>query len=281
MMSEELNSLITLNPYGDETPIVFIHPAGGQVHWYKELAKKFNQQRPVYAFMSMGLLVDDFPLLSVEETASLYITFLKKQSNIKKLILAGWSFGSLVAFEMNKQLSSDDYEIPLLVLLDPHNIQVSNREIPNSFLFEVLKKEFQINLDPAGVDTETNHFSPQEIILLMKDVLSIDPTMKSQLTQYIRAISVYLFNMYSMNLYRKSGVVDNIFLGLADDKKLYPFLEQTTIDDWNDHSKSIFCQPLAGDHFTILKNGSADFLFNRLVYVLSHMNDLKKFQTSN
>lgn len=269
MVDELTNSLIALNKHGDEMPVVFVHPAGGQIHWYSTLSKLFGKNRPFFALMSSGLLIDEYPLMTTQEMARVYIDFLEQKKIRMPCIIAGWSFGCNVAFEMTKLLIDKGHEIPLLILLDPQIMLIKPEQVPSCFLLDVLEKEFNILLPPEiDIEKMTNVSLENVIDILHKQVLLKDAVKKMQLTQYLRAIRVYLFNMFAMSNYLKEGTVSRIFLMLAENDKLYSFLKQATTIDWKDYAKEISQEIIPGDHYSMLYEQSAQLIVNRIKQLL-------------
>lgn len=95
-------------------PVLLVHPVGGDVLCYAELAAGFQGTGPVF-----GLQVPDVdpPLTSVPELAAHYIT---EASALPGAFhnLGGWSMGGVVALEMAQQLSRTGAEVGTLCLVD-------------------------------------------------------------------------------------------------------------------------------------------------------------------
>ena len=66
------NPIFILNAEGKKLPLIFIHPVGGQVYWYRDLAKAFGKDHPVYVFMSPGLINENYSFGSIEQMANDY-----------------------------------------------------------------------------------------------------------------------------------------------------------------------------------------------------------------
>jgi thioesterase domain-containing protein len=83
----------------DSAPIVLVHPIGGGVFCYAELARLVPGRRPVWAIAADGLLSGD-SAPTVTEIAEHYRAQLAARGIPEPAVLAGWSFGGLVAYEM-------------------------------------------------------------------------------------------------------------------------------------------------------------------------------------
>ncbi|PCE30707.1 non-ribosomal peptide synthetase [Burkholderia ubonensis] len=100
-----------------ERPVFLVHPTGGNVLCYRDLARRLGPARPVYALQDPGLEgVADYD--SVEELAALHIAHIRPLAGDGPYYLAGWSSGGVVAFEMARQLLAQREEVGLLALID-------------------------------------------------------------------------------------------------------------------------------------------------------------------
>jgi amino acid adenylation domain-containing protein len=123
----ERAALVRVRPGGTEPPVLLVHPVGGDVLCYADLAAGLGDRRSVY-----GLQVPDTdpPLESVPELAAHYISALSSLPDACRY-LGGWSMGGVVALEMARQLAQEGTDTGLLCLVDlvepPHRGQA--REI--------------------------------------------------------------------------------------------------------------------------------------------------------
>lgn len=114
-------SLVTIEngrPDAGRPPFVCVHPGGGTVLCYYELAARLGQDQPVYALQARGIHEGQTPRERVEEMASAYVEELLEARPDGPHHLAGWSFGGVVAYEMAQQLVERGHEVGLLALLD-------------------------------------------------------------------------------------------------------------------------------------------------------------------
>ncbi|WNG46961.1 amino acid adenylation domain-containing protein [Archangium minus] len=109
---------VTLQPQGSLTPVFWVHPVGGNVLCYAELARRLGTVRPFHALQATGLDGREAPLESVEEMARRYVEQVRAVQPEGPYLLGGWSLGGTVAFEMARTLRRQGQEVGLLVLLD-------------------------------------------------------------------------------------------------------------------------------------------------------------------
>ena len=117
--SDVLEQLIVpMQSKGDLPPIFFIHPSGGTVHFYADLARAMGRDRPFYGIEAQGLN-RELPLQScVEDMASLYIQAVRTVQPEGPYRLASWSMGVVIAYEMACQLRESGQDVSLLALFD-------------------------------------------------------------------------------------------------------------------------------------------------------------------
>jgi len=117
------SALVPVRRTGEETPLFCVAGAGGNVVYFHDLARALDQRRPFYALQPPGLDGRSAPLQRVEDLAAHYIGHIRTVQPHGPYVLAGHSFGGMVAFEMAHQLEGAGEQIEALLLLDtaaPH-----------------------------------------------------------------------------------------------------------------------------------------------------------------
>lgn len=115
---EPAGHLVTLEAAGEGPPWYFVHPAGGTVFCYRELARRLRGPRPVCALQARGIDGLETPHTSVEAMAEAYVAALRARQPAGPYYLGGWSLGGNVAFEMARQLTEAGETVARLALLD-------------------------------------------------------------------------------------------------------------------------------------------------------------------
>lgn len=111
-------ALVPIQPLGSNPPLFLVHPVGGNVLGYHELASHLPPDQPIFGLQALGLRGTEQPLHSVEEMASHYLKEIRTLKPHGPYLLVGYSSGGIVAFEMAQQLRQQGEPVPLLVLLD-------------------------------------------------------------------------------------------------------------------------------------------------------------------
>jgi amino acid adenylation domain-containing protein/non-ribosomal peptide synthase protein (TIGR01720 family) len=94
-------------------PLFCVHPVGGEVVAYHELARRLGPDEPVY-----GLQSPEPPIEDLQPMAAVYLEALRSVQPAGPYRLAGWSMGGLVAYEMACQLAEQGERVDLLALID-------------------------------------------------------------------------------------------------------------------------------------------------------------------
>ncbi|HEX2190626.1 MAG TPA: condensation domain-containing protein, partial [Longimicrobiaceae bacterium] len=118
----EGRGFVHLVPMGGETgalpPIFVVHPAGGIVFKYADLARHLEPDRPVYAIQAAGVMDGAEPLRTVDLMAQRYLEEVLRLQPQGPYYLAGWSAGGVIAMEMAHRLRAAGHEVALVGLLD-------------------------------------------------------------------------------------------------------------------------------------------------------------------
>jgi thioesterase domain-containing protein len=110
--------LVAIRGGGSKPPLFCLHPAGGGVLCYVDLAYHLGADQPVYGLQAAGWGDERPPLDSVEDMARCYVEAVRRARPRGPYALAGWSFGGFVAYEMARQLRLAGEDVSLLALLD-------------------------------------------------------------------------------------------------------------------------------------------------------------------
>jgi acyl transferase domain-containing protein/thioesterase domain-containing protein len=125
--------LVPIRTIGDKPPLFLLHPVGGGVQPYFQLAEYLDRAQPVYAIQNheFGSHVEH-SYCSIEEMAARYVESLQTVHPRGRFCLAGWSMGGILAFEMALQLSEKGETPEHLIMLDApaRFISTSEQEDP-------------------------------------------------------------------------------------------------------------------------------------------------------
>ncbi|MBS2549392.1 amino acid adenylation domain-containing protein [Catenulispora sp. NL8] len=108
-------ALVPVRAEGDATPLFFVHPVGGDVLCYSELAGLLGAGQPFYALQTPDV---DEPLETVEAMAAHYLKAITEAAPSGPYRIGGWSMGGVVALEIARQLTTAGHEVDLVAAVD-------------------------------------------------------------------------------------------------------------------------------------------------------------------
>jgi thioesterase domain-containing protein/acyl carrier protein len=111
-------SLVPLRARGALAPLFCIHPAGGTVFCYLELAKHLSRDVPLYGLQAQGIDGELPPHDTVAAMADHYVRAIKSAQPSGPYHVCGWSTGGIIAFEVARQFEARGDEVGLVALCD-------------------------------------------------------------------------------------------------------------------------------------------------------------------
>lgn len=119
--STAYDPVVTLQRYGDETPLWLVHPGVGEILVFLPLGK-YILERPVYTLRARGFGPDEPYFKDINEVVTTYHQAIKRHQPRGPYAIAGYSYGAMIAFEIAKVLESTGDEIRFLgsFNLPPH-----------------------------------------------------------------------------------------------------------------------------------------------------------------
>lgn len=117
---DSYSPVVTLQSKGDKAPIFFIHPGVGEVLIFMNLSR-YIIDRPVYALRARGFDGEPY-FASMKEIITTYYDAIKKVQPSGPYFLCGYSFGSILSFEIAKIMEAAGDEVKFLGVIDqpPH-----------------------------------------------------------------------------------------------------------------------------------------------------------------
>ncbi|MAZ04732.1 MAG: hypothetical protein CMN56_16485 [Sneathiella sp.] len=112
--------IVAIQPNGSRPPLFFVHPIGGEVLGYRELARHLKADQPFYGIQQFHSGDDFARYASIEDMADFYLGEIRELQPTGPYFLGGHSFGGLVAYRIAQKLSALGEEIAFLGLLDSY-----------------------------------------------------------------------------------------------------------------------------------------------------------------
>jgi amino acid adenylation domain-containing protein len=111
-------SLVPIQPKGSQPPIFCLHGGAGTILHLEPLARHLGGDQPFYGLQARGLYGGVAPLRRVEEMAVHYLSELRTVQPHGPYYLAGYCFGTIIAFEMAQRLVREGEGIALLAMFN-------------------------------------------------------------------------------------------------------------------------------------------------------------------
>lgn len=118
--SRPWSPLVPIQPLGHRPPLYCMHAAGGDVLFYRDLAKHLGPNQPLYGLQARGTDRKQTSHDQVEDMAGFYLDAIRAFQPEGPYYLGGSSFGGLVAFEMARQLEVAGQRVAFLGLFDTY-----------------------------------------------------------------------------------------------------------------------------------------------------------------
>ncbi|MEZ4805621.1 MAG: thioesterase domain-containing protein [Bacteroidia bacterium] len=116
--SSKWKYLVPIKTTGTKPPVYLIHGAGLEVLVFNDIAMYLDEEQPIYGIQAMGLQQDELPENTVEAIAAKYLKEVIKQNPDGPYSLVGFSAGSILAYEMARQLEMSGKNVSMLGNID-------------------------------------------------------------------------------------------------------------------------------------------------------------------
>ena len=270
LISSSTNSLpwsvlVPIKPNGNQPPLFCIHPAGGNVLCYQDLAYYLSSEQPFYGLQSVGLNLQNQPHISIEQMATHYIKELQTVQPNGPYFLSGWCLGGLVAFEMAQQLCHQGEEIALLALLDSYPPCVTSQEPEDdaALLVGLLGEELDlVGLLREGLDLleQLRQFELDEQLIYMVEKAKQKNLVPEDfdLAQAHHFLKIYKLNAQAAQNYKPQYYPGSIVLYKSSETDAD--LEST----WNEIVEHTEIYVVPGNHISMIREPHIKVLAEKL-----------------
>ena len=190
--------VVVIQPNGTKTPLWLVHPGVGEVLVFLNLAK-YLPERPVYAFRARGFDKGESYFVDIGDAVTTYLAAIKKKQLKGPYALAGYSYGSMLAYETAKMLESNGDQVSFLGVFNlPPHIKSRMRQL--SWVECILHLSYFLELitekHSRKLATEL-HGSPREEVLAIV-LTSADPHRLAELSLTLIALVNWANLAYSL-----------------------------------------------------------------------------------
>jgi oxalate---CoA ligase len=116
---EGWSSIVPIQTQGSKLPLFGVHAAAGEVLFYRELVSHLGPDQPFYGLQAQGLDGKQLTCFRFEDMAAHFVKEIRGVLPRGPYLVAGYSLGAVLVYEMAQQLKKQGEEVALLILLDP------------------------------------------------------------------------------------------------------------------------------------------------------------------
>jgi amino acid adenylation domain-containing protein len=169
--SSTISPLVKIQQGGSGRPFFCVHPSGGNVLCYLDLARHLDPDQTFYGLQDPPRLNGGGKYYqSIEEMASVYVESARAVQPNGPYLLGGYSFGGVVAYEMAQHLIRRGEEVALLAILDS-GAPINARQILD--LEDDMGMNEGVMLALNIRDQARRH--GRDLPLVLSDLLQLDP----------------------------------------------------------------------------------------------------------
>jgi len=239
--------LVPLRREGTGQTLFCVHAISGTVFPFQTLARHLSG--PFFALQSQGL-TGQSPHLSLEAMAAAYLDLVMHDQLEGPLLLAGWSFGALVAFEMARQALARGRAVSHLVLIDlplppPGRVHAES----------LVRMRFDLEMQKLGLSEEIIHASADASISASTQINIHENRQASRKQTRELLYAVFEANLHAARTFKPTALNLPATLVVAE-----AGLAQTDSrpgKGWGDYLAPLTLLTVPGDHYSMLEGQGA------------------------
>ncbi|MCP4591291.1 MAG: alpha/beta fold hydrolase, partial [bacterium] len=265
-------ALVAIRPQGSRPPFFCVHPVGGDVLCYSDLARHLGPEQPFYGLQLPDREGELF-LTTIGEMAEHYVEAVREVQPEGPYRLGGWSMGGLIALEMARRLTERNQRVERVVLIDSVAPSVGRpSEVDDTELAWLFARDlgglFGVSLPVTSQDLRT-FATAEELLTFLHEKLQeariVPPDL--ELSQINRLFATFRINYRAMRRYTASSYPGRLVLIKAGQ-----FLgsEPPPPDlGWGELAAGgVEIHGITGHHYSIMRDPHVQALAQRLTDVL-------------
>ncbi|HEX8186161.1 MAG TPA: amino acid adenylation domain-containing protein, partial [Blastocatellia bacterium] len=274
--------MVEIQPEGSGAPFFCVHPIGGSVFCYAELARALGRERPFYGLQAPAESPTGKPIASIEQTAALYLKEIQYVQPYGPYLLGGWSMGGLVALEMARQLAQIQQKVAMVALFDTYPPPPSRQSIEGHDELPIIAR-FAADMirlmgqDPREMRETFLNLSEREQRMMLFESLKCHSVFADDdsIEEMDHLLSVFTRNSLAVEQYSPQPIEGRIVLfRAADADDSIDLAKQWS--PWLNGAMELHSTP--GDHYGILKRPNVTILAETLK---QYFDDLRLENSSN
>lgn len=247
-------------------PLVLMHPVGGHVYFYRELARHIGSETPVWGIRAIGAEGECEPLTTVSEMATAYTEILRQKQPTGPYYLAGSSFGGTLAYAMAQELTAKGEKVNFVGLIDTPSTAHMPQELSETaeILFYMLKvgEKQDVSLSTLNAMTQEEQL---DFFISSTQKEGVPSLTKEQLKTMLL---LFKTNMRAMTEYSPPSYPGKLYFFLAAERDV--FNAQTPANGWFQLAEQgIEIYTIPGNHISINQEPNVQILAKHLYKCLT------------
>jgi thioesterase domain-containing protein/acyl-coenzyme A synthetase/AMP-(fatty) acid ligase/acyl carrier protein len=263
-LADETPILVKMQNKGTAAPLFCVHPVGGHVFCYADLAEALGEEQPFYALQAPSSERIGGSLATIEEMANLYLQEIRNVQPHGPYFLGGWSVGGVIAWQMAKQVRLEGEAVGMLALIDT-SLPLKNRsgdkteEIPllSAFaldLCQLLGKDYREVAERFLRLEEREQYEMIFNELTNAGVLPQDAALAERRLKDF--YEVFQRNARASRKYQLTPMGQEVVVCEASERQPAGHLGE----EWADWAANVDNLIIPGNHYTILKQPNVSIL---------------------
>ncbi|HET8888391.1 MAG TPA: amino acid adenylation domain-containing protein [Candidatus Angelobacter sp.] len=274
--SDQPAIIVEIQPYGSRTPFFAVHPVGGNVLCYADLARELGVEQPFYGLQAPAPTLKTDAATTFEQMAALYIQAMRSVQPSGPYQLGGWSLGGLLAWEIARQLTDEGETVGLLALIDTYPIDnaSSDKTLEDSDVLRWFAGDMArlLGKDADAMRNSFEELGPEEQWTMVQNALvqyGVVPGENAH-AEMTRLIEIFSRNFRAMERYSLRQAEQNILLLLAAEGQAPEQLARQW-EQWA--GGGVECHSIPGDHYTMIRRPNVTVIAEALS---RRLNDLSE-----
>jgi len=278
---EHWSPLVEIQKGDSRRPLFLIHPVGGSILSYLDLARQIGAEQPIYALQARGLDAGQQPHTRIEDMAAEYLKAIREVQPHGPYLLSGWSMGGVIAFEMAHQLQAQNEQVSLLGLIDsvaPSTWTSTFKEDDDLWLLLNFVQDLGFTPDLLTVKREELlQMSSEERLIYLEEQAKSAKIMPQYMDhdQVVRLYEVFKTNIRALQQYEPAAKAPRITL-IASEQSANTFPDSTM--GWSElstESVEVFTIP-ATTHYSIVRKPAVENLAQQLKACIAQTDEIEQ-----
>ncbi|SDY36076.1 amino acid adenylation domain-containing protein [Myxococcus xanthus] len=264
--------LVPIQRSGSRLPFFCVHPVGGTVFCYTELARRLGPDQPFYGLQAQGLEGTLPPLESIDSMAASYVDAIRTLQPQGPYRLGGWSLGAVIAFEMARLLHQRGETVEVLALIEPSSTSLAQGVTTNDDSAAATMFALDLALTAGIASAMTVEGAVSDPQALVERVLQEDREAgvfvpDAGMEHFHALLRVFTANVRALQQHTLGTFPGSLTVLRGSDTELEP--SEAEDRGWSRHATQLAVHVVQGDHYTVLRLPGADALARVLTELLA------------